>query len=70
VNGTLGETLIVVAGLNGIAPWVLAVYAIKRGWRLNTSPEKPKPTADQIAAALAQPPAGAAVPAGANGAAS
>ena len=70
MNGLTGETLVIVAGLSGIAPWVLAAYAVKRGWRVNTTPEK-KPAAAQNTAVLAEmePPASAAVPAGANGAA-
>lgn len=70
MNGLTGETLVIVAGLSGIAPWVLAAYAVKRGWRVNTSPEK-KPPADQntAAPAVTETPADAAVPAGANGAA-
>lgn len=68
MNGLTGETLVIVAGLSGIAPWVLAAYAVKRGWRVNTSPEKPKPPQNTAAPAEMETPAGAAVPAGANGA--
>ncbi len=69
MNGVL-ETAVVIAGVNGVAPWVLAAYAVKRGWRVNTSPEKKPVAAGQITVpAVAEPPAGAAVPAGANGAA-
>lgn len=67
MNGVL-ETAVVIAGVNGVAPWVLAAYAVRRGWRVNTSPEKKPVTAGQIAA-VTESPAGAAVPAGANGAA-
>lgn len=72
MNGVIGETAVVALGLNGLAGWALAAYAVKRGWRVNTGPEK-KPTATQNAATPAPEPesqaASAAVPAGANGAA-
>ena len=68
MNGVIGETLVVVAGLNGLAPWVLGAYAVRKGWRVNTTPEKPKPTQNAAAPAETETPAGAAVPAGANGA--
>ena len=55
MNGVL-ETAVVIAGENGVAPWVLAAYAVKRGWRVNTSPEKKPVTAGQIAVpAVAEP---------------
>jgi hypothetical protein len=69
VNGVIGETLVIAIGLNGLAPWVLGAYAVRRGWRVNTSPEKPKPPQNTAAPAEMETPAGAAVPAGANGAA-
>lgn len=70
MNGMLGETLAVSGGVTSLAPWLLAAYAIRRGWRVNTTPEK-KPVLPQDTATPAVPetPAGVAVPAGANGAA-
>lgn len=71
MNGTLGETLIVIVGVTAAAPYALAAYAIKRGWRVNTAPEKkPVPPADEAAAGGAADvaPVPSAVGAGPNGA--
>jgi hypothetical protein len=70
VNGAIGETAVAGLVLNGLAGWVLAAYAIRRGWRVNTSPEK-RPAPEQAPPVPGQADAlpGPEVPAGVNGAA-